>query len=597
MTNIPPVHQRRPRRADVIMSRAAADEVSTSAEKRRPLPSRWDLLAALLALGLVVFLAEASRGITQPLADLASSQISLDPANLAGYAARTTLRMLAAMALSLLFTFTYATWAAKSRRAGTVLLPLLDILQSVPILGFLSVTVVFFMSFAPGRVLGAECAAVFAIFTSQAWNMAFSFYQSLRTVPVELTEASRCFRLAPWMHFWRVEVPFAMPALVWNMMMSMSGGWFFVVAAEAISVGDTTVTLPGIGSYIALAIGQRDLTAIGWAIGAMLIVILVYDQLLFRPLVAWADRFRFEQQATDVAPHSWVLTVLRRSGLVARFSAPMAAVWRRSYRVGPRPGDSTRLSVPNGETRWQDRIWGATVIVLATLLLWLVTRFVLQGLTVSEVARTLGLATATMARVLVLIALASLIWVPVGVWVGMRPRLARIVQPIAQFLAAFPANLLFPVAVSAIVAFRLNPDVWLSPLMILGTQWYILFNVIAGAAALPSELRDVGTNLHVGGWLWWRRIALPGVFPFYVTGAITASGGSWNASIVAEVASWGDRRLEAHGLGAYIARATEAGDYHRIVLGIAMMSLFVVVINRAFWRPLYWRAERKFRLG
>ena len=597
MTNVPPVNQRPPRRADVIMSPAAADEVSTSAEKRRRLPSRWDLLAALLALGIVVFLAEASRGITQPLADLASSKLSLDPANLPGYAARTTLRMLAAMALSLLFTVTYATWAAKSRRAATVLLPLLDILQSVPILGFLSVTVVFFMSLAPGRVLGAECAAVFAIFTSQAWNMAFSFYQSLRTVPVELTEASRCFRLAPWMHFWRVEVPFAMPALVWNMMMSMSGGWFFVVAAEAISVGNTTITLPGIGSYIALAIGQRDLAAIGWAIGAMLIVILVYDQLLFRPLVAWADRFRFEQQAADVAPHSWVLTVLRQSGLVARLSASMAAVWRRSYRVGPRPGASTRRPVPDGEARWPDRIWGATVVILAALVLWLVTRFVLQGLTGSEVARTLGLGTVTMARVLVLIALASLIWVPVGVWVGMRPQMARIVQPIAQFLAAFPANLFFPVAVSAIVAFGLNPDVWLSPLMILGTQWYILFNVIAGASALPSELRDIGTNLHVGGWLWWRRIALPGVFPFYVTGAITASGGSWNASIVAEVATWGGRRLEAHGLGAYIARATEAGDYHRIVLGIAVMSLFVVVINRALWRPLYWRAERKFRLG
>jgi NitT/TauT family transport system permease protein len=568
-----------------------------SIENGRRVPSRWDLLAGLGALGIVVFLAEASRGITHPLANLTSSPLSLDIVNLPGYAARTTQRMLAAMAVSLLFTFTYATWAAKSRRAGIVLVPLLDILQSVPILGFLSVTVVFFLSLAPGRVLGAEFAAVFAIFTSQAWNMAFSFYQSLRTVPVELTEVARGFRFSAWMRFWRVEVPFAMPALVWNMMMSMSGGWFFVVAAEAISVGNTTITLPGIGSYIALAIGQRDLGAIGWAIAAMLIVILVYDQLLFRPLVAWADRFRFEQQAADVAPHSWVLTVLRQSGLIARLSASMAAVWGRSYRVGPRPGASTRFPIPDGEARWPDRIWGATVVVLAALVLWLVTRFVLQGLTGSEVARAVGLGTATMARVLVLIALASLIWLPIGVWVGMRPRLARIVQPIAQFLAAFPANLLFPVAVSAIVAFGLNPDVWLSPLMILGTQWYILFNVIAGASALPSELRDVGTNLHVGGWLWWRRIALPGVFPFYVTGAITASGGSWNASIVAEVASWGDRRLEAHGLGAYIARATEAGDYHRIVLGIAVMSLFVVVINRAFWRPLYWRAERKFRLG
>ena len=532
----------------------------------------------------------------QPLADLTSSPPSLDPINLPAYAGRTTLRMLAAMVASLLFTFTYATWAAKSHRAELVLLPLLDILQSVPILGFLSVTVVFFMSLAPGRVLGAECAAVFAIFTSQAWNMAFSFYQSLRTVPVELIEASRCFRVKPWVHFWRVEVPFAMPALVWNMMMSMSGGWFFVVASEAISVGDTTVTLPGIGSYIALAIAQRRLDAIAWAIGAMLIVILLYDQLLFRPLVAWVDRFRFEQEAGVVAPRSWVLTVLRRSGLVATLSAPAASVWRRSYRRRPRPASSTPRQVRDATGRWADRIWTAVVLILAALALWLITRFVLEGLSLSEVGTALGLGTVTLVRVLVLIAVASLIWVPIGVWVGLRPGLARIVQPVAQFLAAFPANLLFPVAVSAIVAFALNPDIWLSPLMILGTQWYILFNVIAGASALPSELRDVGTNLRVRGWLWWRRIALPGVLPFYVTGAITASGGSWNASIVAEVASWGDQRLEAHGLGAYIARATEAGDYHRIVLGIAVMSLFVVVLNRAFWRRLYWHAERKFRL-
>jgi NitT/TauT family transport system permease protein len=257
----------------------------------------WNIVAALVVLGFLVFLAEAGRGVGQTLAELRTTPVSLDPANLPNYAARTSLRMLAAMLLSLLFTFTYATWAAKSRRAEVLLIPLLDILQSVPILGFLSVTVVFFMSLAPGKVLGAEFAAIFAIFTSQAWNMAFSFYQSLRTLPDELVEASRCFGLSGWMRFWRLEVPFAMPSLVWNMMMSMSGGWFFVVASEAISVGDTTVTLPGIGSYIALAIEQRDLSAVGWAIGAMLIVILIYDQLLFRPLVAWGDRFRFEQEA------------------------------------------------------------------------------------------------------------------------------------------------------------------------------------------------------------------------------------------------------------------------------------------------------------
>src|SRR5579871_3943885 len=282
--------------------------------------SRWDILAFLLILGLLVFLAEASRHLFEPLAELQRQPPSLDPRNLPEYAARTTLRMLIAMVASLLFTFTYATLAAKSKRAERLLIPLLDILQSVPILGFISVTVVFFMALAPGRVLGAEYAAIFAIFTSQAWNMAFSFYQSLRTVPSELVEASRNFGLSPWMKFWRLDVPFAMPQLIWNMMVSMSGSWFFVVASEAISVGNTTITLPGVGSYIALAIGERDLAAVGYAIATMLIVILIYDQLLFRPLVAWADRFRFEQEPGVMPPESWVLDVMRRSRLIDRMT-------------------------------------------------------------------------------------------------------------------------------------------------------------------------------------------------------------------------------------------------------------------------------------
>jgi NitT/TauT family transport system permease protein len=560
--------------------------------------SRWDAFAILVVFGLLVFLAEASRNLLEPLSELQMAPLSLAPTHLPEYAARTTLRMLLALGLSLLFTFTYATLAAKSKRAELLLIPLLDILQSVPILGFVSITIVFFMSLAPGRVLGAEFAAIFAIFTSQAWNMAFSFYQSLRTVPIELVEASRVFRLSPWMRFWRLDVPFAMPQLIWNMMMSMSGSWFFVVASEAISVGNTTVLLPGMGSYIALAIEQRSLVAVGWAIGTMLLVILVYDFMLFRPLVAWADRFRFEQQASDTPPKSWALTILRRSGVIAALIRPGTMIWRRSFRwplFGA--GNSGVPAQSQNRQRFADRAWQGIVWVIAASAIWQVGRFVLQGLAPADLGQAILLGLATLARVVILIAIASVIWVPIGVLVGTRPRLTRVVQPIAQFLAAFPANLLFPIAVSAIVAFKLNPDIWLSPLMILGTQWYILFNVIAGAAAIPSELRDCCTNLQVRGWLWWRTTALPAVFPYYVTGAITASGGSWNASIVAEVASWGDQRLEAYGLGAYIAEATNAGDFHRIVLGIAVMSLFVVLINRAFWRPLYQYGERKYRLG
>jgi NitT/TauT family transport system permease protein len=561
----------------------------------RDLATRWDVVAFVVVIGLIAFLGGAARGVFIPLAQLDATPLSLDPIHLPEYAARTTLRMLAALVLSLLFTLTYATWAAKSERAGKLLVPILDILQSVPILGFISITVVFFMSLAPGRVLGAEFASIFAIFTSQAWNMAFSFYQSLRTVPHELSEAAESFRLSPWMRFWQLEVPFGLPALVWNMMMSMSGGWFFVVASESISVGHTTVALPGVGSYIALAIEQKNLVAIAWAIGAMLLVILLYDQLLFRPLVAWVDRFRVEQEPGVRVPQSWALTMMRRSRLIQAGKLAFHAIVMRTSRAVPRV-DPQRIDAAPGPKRSLDLLWVLLVAAAVSFGVWHIAAVVIANTPLREALHVCGLAFITMFRVFFLIALASFIWVPIGVWVGLRPRATQIVQPIAQFMAAFPANLLFPIAIYGIVTWKLNPDIWLSPLMILGTQWYILFNVIAGASSFPAELRYASENFGVKGWLWWRKVALPGVLPFFVTGAITASGGSWNAAIVAEIATWGNTTVEARGLGSYIAEATTAGDFHRIVLGIGTMSLFVVIVNRIFWRPLYYHAERKYRL-
>ncbi|HEY5237463.1 MAG TPA: ABC transporter permease subunit [Rhizomicrobium sp.] len=567
-----------------------------SVEATRLLPSRWDVLAAALVFGFIVLFAESSRHLVEPLAGLTPKHIYLDPTHLPEYAARTALRMLIALFFSLVFTFTYATWAAKSPRAGALLIPLLDILQSVPILGFLSVTVVFFLSLAPGRILGAEMAAVFAIFTSQAWNMAFSFYQSLRTVPLELTEAGRVFGLSAWARFWRIEVPFAMPSLIWNMMMSMSGGWFFVVISEAVTVGNTSFTLPGVGSYIALAIEHRDLGAVFWAIGAMLVVILIYDQLMFRPLVAWADRFRVDQETEGEPPTSWALTMFRRSRLIAAITAPFDAAISWSYRLSPPAPVPFVTRNPRAE-RAAEFAWNGLIVLFAAYAAWRIYQFASVHFVWQEVARALGLGFLTMLRVIILIGIASAIWTPIGIYVGLRPKLTAIVQPVAQFLAAFPANLLFPVAVSLIVAFNLNPDIFLSPLMVLGTQWYILFNVIAGASAMPRELRDVSTNLRLRGWLWWRKVALPGVFPFYVTGAITASGGSWNASIVTEIVTWGRQTLHAHGIGTYIAEATTAGDFHRIVLGVGIMCFYVVLMNRVLWRPLYRYAERKYQLS
>ena len=562
-------------------------------------PNIWDIVALILVAGAMVLIVYGGEQTTAPLSTLDVAPVSLDPGNLPLYALRTTMRMLLAIVCSIVFTFIYAALAAKSRRAEMVLIPLLDILQSVPILGFLTFTVVFFMNLFPGRVFGAELACVFAIFTSQAWNMTFSLYQSMRNVPKDLEEATQSFHLSGWQRFWRLDVPFAMPGLIWNTMMSMSGGWFFVVASEAITVGNTTVVLPGIGSYVALAIEKRNLPAIGYAILAMLLVIIAYDQLLFRPVVAWADKFRFEQTASASAPTSWMLDLFRRTRALRALSRPFAALNKAISNLHVAIPARWKMASGGGAppSRLLDALWLALIVASTGYAAWLVYRYLSATLRLSDVFSAFGYGLITLARVIVLIALATLIWVPVGVWIGLRPKLAERIQPLAQFLAAFPANLAFPVFVVLIVRYGLNANVWLSPLMILGTQWYILFNVIAGASAFPTDLREAAGSFHLRGWRWWVKVILPGIFPYYITGAITASGGSWNASIVAEVASWGTTHLTASGLGAYIATATEAGDYPRVVLGIAIMCILVTLFNRLLWRPLYAFGERRLRLG
>ncbi len=566
------------------------------------LPNLNDIAVFILIAGVFVLIAHGARQMGAPLAVLDVAPVTLDHANLPEYALRTTLRMFAAILASLVFTFVIATLAAKSRKAELVIIPALDILQSVPVLGFLTFTVVFFMHLFPGSQLGAECAAIFAVFTSQVWNMTFSFYQSLRTIPSDLNEVSQHFQLSPWLRFWRLEAPFAAPGLIWNTMMSMSGGWFFVVASETIAIGDTNVRLPGIGSWLALAIERQDIGAVALAVLTMGIVILLYDQLLFRPIVAWADKFRFEQTAAQQRPESWAYDFVRRTRLISMIlipvRAPAAWVAMRVTAMWPRRPAVRRLRPSNPALGKVGMVLWIVVVLIATgYALWLVIDYVRSSLDLGDVLTAVGLGFLTLARVIVLIAIASLIWVPVGVWIGLRPWAAERVQPVAQFLAAFPANVLFPIAVVVIVSLRLNPDVWLSPLMVLGTQWYILFNVIAGASAFPTDLREASTLFRLRSWQWWRKVILPGILPFYVTGALTATGGSWNASIVAEVASWGDTKLTAAGLGSFIAEASQAGDYPRVVLGIAVMSVFVTLFNRLLWRPLYELAERRFRLN
>jgi NitT/TauT family transport system permease protein len=559
-------------------------------------PNFWDLIALPMVLGALALVAWGGMAMSARYHIGDALPISLDPWRLLEYALRTVLRMVCALVASLVFSLVYAAVAAKSRQAEKILIPILDILQSVPILGFLSITVTGFIALFPGRLLGVECAAIFAIFTSQAWNMTFSVYQSLRTVPAELIEAARMYHLSPWKRFWRLEVPHSIPSLVWNMMMSVSGGWFFVVASEAITVAGQTIMLPGIGSYIATAINQRDLGAIGYAVLIMFVVILLYDQLLFRPLLAWSRKFRADPAADEDNIRPWFFIALQRARL---FDLAQAAVLEINRIIDDTLSALARRRRPSAEQRPRpelDLVFDIALLGLAAAAaVWLIS-FICQTVDLCEIGWVFLLGLATAVRVLILIGVASLIWVPIGVAIGLRPKLADRVQPIVQFLAAFPANLFFPVAVVLILRFELNPEIWLSPLMILGTQWYILFNVIVGTTALPAELQRAAQNLGVRQALWWRRVILPAIFPAYVTGAVTAAGGSWNASIVSEVVQWGDTTLTATGIGAYIARTTADGDSARIALGIGVLCLYVLAFNRLLWRRLYDLAAERLRL-
>jgi NitT/TauT family transport system permease protein len=507
------------------------------------------------------------------------------------------------LAASLVFSLVYAALAAKSRMAERLLIPVLDILQSIPILSFLTITVTGFVALFPGRLTGVELASIFAIFTSQAWNITFSLYQSFRTVPLDLEEATRMFRVSPWQRFWRLDVPFAMPQLVWNVMMSASGGWFFVVASEAITISDRRVSLPGIGSYIAVAIEDRNLMAVGYALLAMLTVILIVDQLVMRPLLVWSEKFRPSDDPSEDMRESWFLNMVRRAEFLNWLSdtADRVLEWVSRTRMwgitGSRLLFSERAPLSPRAEQAVDIGWTVALTALAGFCVLKVYEIVIIEVSWTEIGRVFVLGLFTAVRVFFWIAVASLIWVPVGVLIGLRPRLAQAVQPVVQVLAAFPANLLFPLAVVLITRFDANPEIWLSPLMILGTQWYILFNVIGGMSNMPAELQFAAENFGARGWMWWRQVALPYVLPAYVTGAVTASGGSWNASIVSEIVRWGDTTLEATGIGAYIARASAASDMPRVVLGSAVLCIFVTFLNRILWRRLYAWSEERVRLG
>jgi NitT/TauT family transport system permease protein len=523
--------------------------------------------------------------------------IDLDPRNLPYYAGRSTLRMFIALLFSMLFTLIYGYIAANSRRAEQIMIPLLDILQSVPVLGFLSITVTGFIALFPGSLLGLEATSIFAIFTSQVWNMTFSFYQSLRTVPTELDEAARLYHLSRWQRFTKLEVPSATIGLLWNAMMSFGGGWFFVAASEAISVLNQEYTLPGIGSYVAAAIAAENLTALGWALLTIAIVIVLVDQLFWRPLIAWSDKFRMEQSASAETPESWVYDLLQTARIprmLGKALTPVTEAVNRLLSRLTRSQDTFKVDLTPHQ--WSNRLYNLILLVIIGFLVAWTLHFIVTTVGMGEVLKTFGLGILTLLRVTVLLLFATVIWTPIGVAIGFNPKLARTLQPVVQFLASFPANFIFPFATLFFIHTNISIEWGSILLMALGAQWYILFNSIAGAQSIPTDLREMADDIGLKGWQRWKKLIIPGIFSAWVTGGVTASGGAWNASIVSEIVAWGSTTLTATGLGTYIAEATFSGNWPHITLGISMMSLFVVGLNRLLWRRLYQLAESKYHL-
>ena len=532
--------------------------------------------------------------------------VSTDIAQLPYYALRSVVRMLVAMMASLAFSLLFGLAAARCRRARPALIALLDVLQSVPVLGFLSATVTIWLALFPHSMLGAEAASVFAIFTSQAWNMAYSFYRSLSSEPAELVEMARSLRLTRWQRFWKLDMPCSMVPLLWNAMMSMGGSWFFLTASEMISVNRRTIALPGIGSFVAACGAEGNTAGILAAIAMMAGVVLALDFLLWKPLTAWGERFRLGNAPAEEC-ESAVLTLLRRSHLprmLGRVAAPVAEGLDRAMRVlgvtGGRGGAGVR-SGSKGEPgrlggKVADALWAVAVGgALLALAVRLVT-YLAGSLGPAQMGEVVALGLLTFLRVAALTIVCSLIWVPVGVIIGMNERVARVAQPIVQLLASFPANFAFPFVVGALAALHLGLGVGSIVLMALGSQWYILFNVIAGASVIPADLRELARSLQLPAHLRWTRIYLPAVIAPWCTGAIAAAGGAWNASIVAEVVTANGASLSTPGLGSYIAAATASGNAAETIAGVAVMAALVVLVNRLVWRPLQSWASRRFTL-
>lgn len=543
------------------------------------------LLILLLWLGII-----AIKGMNFPLDEFQNHSINLDPKNIPYYMFRSTFRMFTAYFASLIFTFFISYIAYKNKSLGSFIIPIVDILQSVPVLGFLSISVTLFMGIFPKSLMGVEMASLFAIFTGQAWNMTLGFYHSLITIPNDLEEVSLNYKLSSWKKFKTLEFPNGVISLVWNSMMSFGGGWFFVVQSEMITVLNKNIKLPGIGSYLGTALENGDQRSAVYAIFAMLFTIIFIDQILFKTAIAWSQNFKIELVESEQVNKSWFYDLLTKSYLAEKLSNLfihlLDLIFDNKF-VQRRKRYRKTLSM-----KWLNYL----LIIVGIISLIVLSNIFYKNFSIIEFKHIAYLGLLTMLRIFLMLIVATLIWTPIGVLIGLNANLAKYVRPFTQIGASFPINMLFPFLIGFFI--RNNIDInWGSILlMALGSQWYILFNVIAGASSIPSDLLESSKVFKLKSFARWKKLIIPAIFPYWVTGACTAAGGAWNASIVAEFAFFGKDKLIAKGLGAYITEVTNNGQWNNIFLSITMMSLFVIVINQLVWKKLYKLAETKFHI-
>jgi len=551
----------------------------------------------MFGVGLAIFYAVVMVGKAWFGPITPSVEISSSPLALPAYAGYSLLRIAVAYFLSLIFTLAYGYIAAYNPRAEKFMIPLLDVLQSIPVLSFLPGVMLAMVALFPGRQLGVEAGAILLIFTGQVWNMAFSFYASLKSIPREMREAAIIYRFNWWQRFTQVELPYAAIGLVWNSMMSVAGGWFFLMACEMFVLGSRDFRLPGLGSYLQTAASAGDTRSILWGVATMITVIVLLDQLVWRPVIAWAEKFKIEQVESTNAPRSWVLNVFQHSRALARLR-------KRAYRP-LRERVMMYFARQHAEHSTETRISAAklwTMRVLVVVVLSLVCFAALKVvITLSQLHRgelqqlSAGLG-ATFLRVVVALAIGAAWTIPAGVAIGFNPKLARIAQPLAQIAASVPATALFPVVLLLLIKVGGGLGIGSIVLLLLGTQWYILFNVIAGAMAIPTDLKECCSVFGIHGWERWQKMILPGIFPYLVTGLVTASGGAWNASIVAEYFHFKGQTYTTTGLGALISQATDGGNFDLLLASTILMAAAVVTVNRLLWRRLYNLAETRYRL-